>query len=100
MQINKYLILLAALALLIVTLVATLRDGFFTGMAIPFQAGFWTWQYFIDLVIALGLVLVWLWRDARSRGKSPYPWVIATLFFGSFSPLAYLFFRSQDQNIP
>ncbi len=48
------------------------------------------WQVFVDLVIALLLVFVWMIPDARARGRNPWPWVIATLLAGSFGPLLYL----------
>lgn len=46
-----------------------------------------------DLLIALGLVCVWMVRDARQRGRNPWPFVVATLFLGSFGPLLYLLLR-------
>jgi len=46
-----------------------------------------------DLVIALSLVLVWMWQDARERGTSLVPYVVLTLFFGSVGPLLYLIRR-------
>ena len=48
---------------------------------------------FADLSIALSLVLMWLWQDARERGVSPLPYVALTLCFGSVGPLLYLFRR-------
>jgi hypothetical protein len=50
------------------------------------------WQVFADLVIALVLVLAWLVPEARRAGHSPWPWVVVTLFLGSFGPLLYLVF--------
>ena len=47
------------------------------------------WQVFIDLVIACVLLMFFLVRDARSKGINPWPWVVATLFTGSISPLIY-----------
>jgi hypothetical protein len=44
----------------------------------------------VDLTIALSLILVWLWRDARRRGISPIPYVALTLGLGSVGPLLYL----------
>ena len=32
----------------------------------------------VDLTIALTLVAVWMWRDARRRGVSPLPYVALT----------------------
>jgi RsiW-degrading membrane proteinase PrsW (M82 family) len=50
------------------------------------------WQVIADLVIALVLVLTWLVPEARRAGRNPWPWVVATLFLGSFGPLLYLVF--------
>ena len=48
---------------------------------------------FADLVIALSLVVLWMWRDARERGASAAPYVLLTLAFGSVGPLLYLIRR-------
>lgn len=47
-------------------------------------------QVFVDLVIALSIVLAWMWSDARKRQLSVWPWIVVTLFFGSIGPLGYL----------
>lgn len=62
-----------------------------------------TIQVALDLTIALTLVLVWLWRDARQRGMSPLPFLLLTLFVGSFGPLFYLwrrFGREKSSSFP
>ena len=50
-------------------------------------------QIFFDLVIALSLVMVWMWQDAKAMGRNIWPWIAATLAFGSFGPLLYLLTR-------
>ncbi|MBK7975556.1 MAG: DUF2834 domain-containing protein [Deltaproteobacteria bacterium] len=50
-------------------------------------------QVLADLVIALTLVMTWMWRDARTMGRNPWPWIVVTLGFGSFGPLFYLLTR-------
>ncbi len=50
-------------------------------------------QVFADLLIALTLVLIWMWRDASTQGRPFWPWLMATLAFGSFGPLLYLLTR-------
>ena len=49
-----------------------------------------------DLLIALGLVAVWMARDARAHGVSPAPYLILTLALGSVGPLVYLLRRSEE----
>ena len=44
----------------------------------------------VDLTIALSLVAVWMWNDAKARGISPIPYLVVSLFLGSVGPLAYL----------
>jgi hypothetical protein len=46
-----------------------------------------------DLTIALSLVAVWMWRDARERGATLWPYLALTVFFGSVGPLLYLIVR-------
>lgn len=92
MQIDKRILYIALAGLLAVTATALWREGF-AGMKTPFSASFWTWQYFIDLVIALGIFMIWMWGDCRSRGKNPAPWIVATCLLGSLSPLVYLILR-------
>ncbi len=48
---------------------------------------------FVDLSIALGLVMLWMWQDARARGASILPYLVLTLGLGSVGPLLYLFVR-------
>ena len=49
---------------------------------------------FADLVIALSLIVVWMWQDARTRGVSVLPYVLITLVLGSAGPLLYLIRRA------
>jgi hypothetical protein len=48
---------------------------------------------FVDLTIALSLVLLWLWQDARERGVSVLPYIVLTFVLGSVGPLLYLIRR-------
>ena len=43
-----------------------------------------------DLVIALGLITVWMWRDAKTSGRNVLPYMGLTALLGSVGPLAYL----------
>lgn len=63
------------------------------GIIEPHFQSFGAGQVFADLVIALTLVMVWMWRDAKAQGRNPWPWIVATLALGSFGPLVYLLTR-------
>jgi RsiW-degrading membrane proteinase PrsW (M82 family) len=54
-------------------------------------------QIYVDLVIALGLIMVWIYRDARRLGRNPWPWLVATAVVGVFAPLIYLLVRDARQ---
>jgi hypothetical protein len=61
-----------------------------------FAPHFQTWgggQVLADLVILCALGVVWMLDDSRASGISPWPFVITTLFLGSFGVLFYLFAR-------
>jgi hypothetical protein len=53
-------------------------------------------QVLADLVISLSLVMLWMWRDAQAGGRKAWPWIVATLAFGSFGPLLYLLTQPQS----
>ena len=89
-------------ALIVVTLVlfglltaAALWTHGYWGIVAPHFQSFGAGQVFADLVIALVLVMTWMWRDARATGRNPWPWIIATLALGSFGPLVYLLTRRE-----
>ena len=49
-----------------------------------------TIQVFLDLTIALSLVMVWMWQDAQQQDIAPLPYILLTLTLGSIGPLLYL----------
>lgn len=51
-------------------------------------------QIFLDLTIALSMFCVWMWRDAKRLGRSPWFWALFTFAVGSFGPLLYLLTRA------
>lgn len=55
-------------------------------------------QIFIDLVIALSLVMAWMWHDAQQKKRNVWPWLVLTLLAGSFGPLLYLITASTKQD--
>ncbi len=52
---------------------------------------------FVDLAIALVLIIVWIGDDARQRNVSAIPFLILTLALGSVGPLLYLIRRAGDR---
>ena len=53
----------------------------------------WGMQMLLDLCISLFMVGGWMIKDARSRGITAWPFVVATLAVGSIGPLSYLLVR-------
>ena len=47
-----------------------------------------------DFLIFYVAGMVWMVRDARERGLSPWPWVVTTAATGSIGLLAYLIKRA------
>ena len=56
-------------------------------------------QIFVDLALALSMVSIWMWQDARARGVSALPYLVTTLFLGSIGPLFYLWRRAADEPV-
>jgi hypothetical protein len=53
----------------------------------------------VDLTIALGLVTVWMWRDASRRGVSLLPYLALTATLGSIGPLLYLVVHGREAKL-
>ena len=86
----KSLLLSAVLvAFGVLTVEAVAEHGYFGILSyhFPSTAG---WQVLADLVIACTLAMVWMVLDARRTGRNAWPYVLGTVFFGSFGPLTYL----------
>lgn len=89
---NRTLLIITLLAFGALTAMALAHHGYFGIFALHFQ----TWagmQVLTDLVIALVLVMTWMWHDAQATGRNVWPWILATLALGSFGPLLYLLTR-------
>ena len=52
--------------------------------------GPWGWVLSVDLVLALGLCMYWMYADGRRRGTSSLPEMVLTALTGSVGPLLYL----------
>ncbi|MEZ4403823.1 MAG: hypothetical protein R3B06_27620 [Kofleriaceae bacterium] len=53
----------------------------------------WALQMLCDLVIACGVFMGWLVKDARTRGVNPWPYLVVIAAAGSIGILAYLIRR-------
>jgi hypothetical protein len=89
---QRPLILLILIPFSALTAIALWHHGYWGIIAPHFQT-FGAGQVLSDLVIALSLVMMWLWRDARQRGRNPWIWLAVTVAAGSFGPLLYLLTR-------
>jgi hypothetical protein len=88
--------------LLLVTLVlfgalsaAALWQHGYWGLFQPLLASLGGAQVLADLVIALLLVMGWMWHDAKASERNVWPWIVFTLAAGSFGPLLYLLTRKR-----
>jgi len=87
--VKKAFLVIALTALGGITAVALWHEGL-VGIFAAITHSFGSMQIFTDLVIALTLVMVWMWRDAKTNGRNVWPWIVFTLVAGSFGPLLYL----------
>lgn len=95
MNLRQCLIGAVLLAFTAFSLVAIEEVGYF-GLWQAGLASNASLQVLLDLCIACGLGGLWLIGDARQRGVSAWPWLIAVLTLGSIGLLAYLFMRERD----
>ena len=56
----------------------------------------WALQLLLDLAIALFVVGGLVVRDAKARGRNPWPWVVGTALLGSIAPMIYALVRPRD----
>ncbi|MEO1271373.1 MAG: DUF2834 domain-containing protein [Myxococcota bacterium] len=77
---------------------ATLSYGM-DGLTAFIEGGnIWTVTLVVDLLIALSIVCVWMWHDARKRGTSALPYILLTCTTGSVGPLLYILRRPETAN--
>lgn len=96
---QRLVLILTLIGFAALSTVALWQYGYVAIFTMPLQTSAGT-QVFVDLVIALTLFLVWMWRDAKMTGRNPWPWTIITLTLGSFGPLLYLLTSKTRQEIP
>ncbi len=89
---QRFALILTFIAFSALSTIALWQHGYW-GILEPHFQTFGAAQVLADLVIALSLFLVWMWRDARTSGRNPWPWLVLTLVSGSIGALLYLLLR-------
>ena len=89
---QRILLSIVLAAFLGLTVVAVAAHGYLGFFQLA-MANWATRLLFVDLVIALTLISVWMYFDARERGASFLPYALVTLTFGVAGPLLYLIRR-------
>lgn len=86
---QRIALIVILIAFLVLTAIAVLQYGYAGIFVQQFEnsAGV---QVLVDLAIALGLFLIWMWKDAKAAGRNPIPWLVLTLATGSIGALIYL----------
>jgi hypothetical protein len=92
---QRTLIVITLILFGVLSAAALWQHGYFGIFALHFQT-FGGAQVLVDLVIALVLVMVWMWHDAKASGRNVWPWIAMTLALGSFGPLFYLLTRKRS----
>ena len=93
----KAILWVVTLAFAALTAVAVQQHGL-TGILTYQLANTAGLQVLVDLAIALGLFIFWMWQDAKTKCISPWPWLVVTLLIGSFGPLFYLLYRQTKRS--
>ena len=86
---QRIFLIITLIAFSLLTAIALWHHGYW-GIVEPLFQSFGAAQVLADLVIALSLFLIWVWRDAKADGRKPWPWILLTLATGSIGPLIYL----------
>ena len=86
------LLLIVTAGFSVLSVLALMDVGYF-GIIEPHFRSWGGAQVFTDLVIVAVLACIWMSNDARERGLPAWPFIIITVFAGSFGPLLYLVAR-------
>ena len=89
----RMLLLVVVIGLFGVISALALEEVGYLGIIEPHFKSLGEFQVLADLVIMCVLGCVWMTEDARARGISSWPFVVVTVFAGSFGPLLYLVTR-------
>ena len=94
---RSIVVVLVIAAFAVLSTLALMDVGYF-GIIAPHFRSWGGAQVFADLVIMGVLGCIWMARDARASGLPAWPFILITVFFGSFGPLFYLVAREIRSN--
>lgn len=98
---SRLAILIAVLVAFTVYSLGVVAEEGYTGFLTLARSEPWAGQVLVDLVIALALFLVWMFRDARERELPAWPYALLVATLGSIGALAYLVHRTvREQRAP
>ena len=89
---GRIMVIVGLVVLSVITVAAFWFEGL-AGFPAAITSSFAAGQIYLDLVIAIVMIDVWVWHDAKAQGRNPWPWIIGSLIVGSFAPLGYLLSR-------
>ena len=92
MSVRLIALLAVILAFSVLSAEALMETGYLGIFEMHMQS-FAGMQVLTDLVIVCLLACIWMVADARTSGVPAWPFVVMTLFLGSFGPLFYLVAR-------
>ena len=90
MNAKKVLISLVWLGFAALNFVGFLEAGYSGLFEYLKQMNVYGWILFVDLLIALTMVLIWVWKDARAHGRNPWPYTLLTVALGSLGTMLYV----------
>ena len=93
------LLILVIVAFGVLSALALMDVGYFGILAPHFQS-YGEGQVLADLVIMCLMGCIWMTYDSRTSGLPAWPFVIMTVFLGSFGPLFYLLLRELRIGVP
>ena len=93
------LLILVLVAFGILSTLALLDVGYF-GIIAPHFQSYGGGQVFADLCILAVMACIWMISDARTSGLPAWPFIVMTVFLGSFGPLFYLLARELRGTAP
>lgn len=90
---ERRLALGAIIGFAVLTIAGVVNDGLPGGAVDAITFNTMSWQIYIDLVLAIIVLSIWIHRDATRRGTNPWPYIAGGVIAGMFGPLFYLLLR-------